>query len=121
MEIPNELLSSAETHIDRATIQAIAQLIVERFDPEQIILFGSHARGDAGERSDVDLLIVSRADAGWPQRGNPIRRAIAARFVLPVDVIIRSPEDLAQQRNVPYSLIHQALAEGELLYERHVA
>ena len=50
-----------ESHIDRATIQAIAKLIVERFDPEQVILFGSHARGEVGAHSDVDLLVVLRA------------------------------------------------------------
>ncbi len=32
--------------------------IVHRFRPERIILFGSHARGDAGPDSDVDLLVV---------------------------------------------------------------
>ena len=110
-----------EAHIDRATIQAIAQLIVERFDPEQVILFGSQARGEVGEHSDVDLLVVLRGDAGQPRRGNPIRRAIAERFILPVDVIIRSPEALSEQRNDPYSFIHKALEEGEVLYERQVA
>ena len=114
-------MNAMEAYIDRATIQAIAQLVVERFDPEQVILFGSQARGEVGEHSDVDLLVVLRADAGQPQRGNPIRRAIAERFILPVDVIIRSPEVLAEQRNDPYSLIHKALEEGEVLYERRVA
>lgn len=114
-------MKAIEVPVDRATIQAIAQLIVERFDPEQIILFGSHARGEAGEHSDVDLLVVLRADAGRLQRGNPIRRAIAERFVLPVDVIIRSPEVLARQRHDPYSLIHKVLKEGNVLYERRAA
>lgn len=114
-------MNAIETHIDSATIQTIAQLIVERFDPEQITLFGSHARGEVGAHSDVDLLVVLRADAGQPQHGNPIRRAIAERFVLPVDVIIHSPEDLAKQRDDPYSLIHKVLKEGKVLYERRVA
>ena len=114
-------MNTIETHIDRSTIQAIAQLIVERFNPEQVILFGSHARGEVGEHSDVDLLIMLHDDAGRSQRGNPIRRAIAERFVLPVDVIIRSPEALAAQRNDPYSFIHKVLKEGEVLYERRAA
>ena len=113
-----DLMNTIETHIDRTTIQAIAQLIVERFNPEQVILFGSHARGEVGENSDVDLLVVLRADAGQSQRGNPIRRAIAEHFVLPIDVIIRFPEGLAAQRNNPYSFIHKVLKEGEALYER---
>ena len=114
-------MNTIETHIDRITIQGIAQLIVERFNPEQVILFGSHARGEVGKHSDVDLLVVLHDAAGQSQRGNPIRRAIAEYFVLPVDVIIRSPEVLAAQRNDPYSFIHKVLKEGEVLYERRVA
>ena len=114
-------MNTIEAHIDRATIQAITRLIVERFDPEQIILFGSHARGEADKHSDLDLLVVMHTNAERSQHGNPIRRAIAERFVLPVDVIIRSPDVLAEQRNNPYSLIHKVLEEGEVVYERRVA
>lgn len=114
-------MNAIEAHIDNATIEAIAQLIVERFEPEQVILFGSYARGEEGSHSDVDLLVVLRAGAGRLPPGNPIRRAIAERFVLPVDVLIRSPEVLAEQRNDPYSLMHQVLEEGKVLYERRVA
>ena len=103
-------METIEARIDKLTIQAVARLIVERFDPEQVILFGSHARGQAG--------VHSEAEGG---RGNPVRRAIAERFVLPVDVIIRSPEAMDQQRQDPYSLIHKALEEGKVLYERPAA
>jgi predicted nucleotidyltransferase len=116
-----KLVNAVEDQTDRATIRAMAQLIVERFDPEQIILFGSHARGESSEHSDVDLLVVLRSDVVKPQRGNPIRRAIAERFVLPVDVMIRSPEVLAGQRNDPHSMIHKVLEEGKVLYERRAA
>ena len=114
-------MNTIETHIDRTPIQAIVQPIVERFKPEQVILFGSHARGEAGAHSDIDLLVVLRTDTGRSQRSNPIRRAIADHFVLPVDVIIRSPEAIAAQRNDPYSLIYQVLREGTVLYEPRVA
>ena len=113
-------MATVEARIDKPTIQAVARLIVERFDPELVILFGSHARGQGGKHSDVDLLVVMHGEAG-EGRGNPVRRAIAERFVLPVDVIIRSPEALARQRQDPYSVIHRALAEGEVLYERPAA
>ena len=46
-----------EAHLDRAIDQMVGR-IVERFDPERIILFGSAARGEAGPDSDVDLLVV---------------------------------------------------------------
>lgn len=112
-------MNAIKTQITRDTIRAIAKLIVERFDPDQIILFGSHARNEAGKHSDLDLLVVLREEADWQkQRGNPVRRAIAERFILPVDVILQSPESIARQRDDPYSLINTILNEGEVLYER---
>lgn len=114
-------MSVAHAPIDRDTMQAITRLIVERFDPEKVILFGSYARGEAGVQSDLDLLVVLRADAAQPRRGNPIRRAIAEHFVLPVDVIVRSPELLAEHGADPQSALYKVLAEGEVLYERNAA
>ncbi len=114
-------MHTTEANISRPTIEAVAQLVAERFNPEQIILFGSYARGEAGEHSDVDLLIVLRIDEKQRQRGNAIRRAIAEHFVLPIDVIVRSSEIVAELRNDSYSLIHQALEEGVVLYERPAA
>lgn len=105
--------------IDRGAITAIANLIVERFDPDQIVLFGSHSRNEAEKHSDVDLLVVMRDGADLQKnRGNPVRKAIAERFVLPVDVIIRTSSSIAKQREDPYSLINTILKEGEILYER---
>ncbi|MXY95540.1 MAG: nucleotidyltransferase domain-containing protein [Caldilineaceae bacterium SB0664_bin_27] len=104
--------------IDRATIEAVAQLIAQKFDPEQIILFGSHARGNAGSHSDVDLLVVLKSLDDWPKRGNPIRLAIGEKFVLPVDVIVTTPEHLSEQRKNPYSFVNTALESRAILYER---
>ena len=108
----------AKVSIDRATIQAVAQLIAEQFDPEQIILFGSHARGNAGSHSDVDLLVVLKSLDDWPKRGNPIRRAIGEQFMLPVDILVTTHDRLAKQRNNPYSFVNTALELHEILYER---
>ena len=108
----------SETPINKATIRAVAQLIAERFDPEQIILFGSHARGNAGSHSDIDLLVVLKSLDDWPKRDNPIRAAIAEHFILPVDVLVTTPERLARQRDNPYSFVNTALESKQILYER---
>ena len=108
----------SETPINKATIRAVAQLIAERFDPEQIILFGSHARGNAGSHSDIDLLVVLKSLDDWPKRDNPIRAAIAEHFILPVDVLVTTPERLARQRENPYSFVNTALESKRILYER---
>ena len=49
---------TARNKITQALIRRIVKRIVQEFDPEQVILFGSQARGDAGPDSDVDLLVV---------------------------------------------------------------
>ncbi len=53
-------------------IKKMVELIVERFHPEKIILFGSHARGEAGSDSDIDLLVVMHVLSvvrGWIEKG----------------------------------------------------
>ena len=111
----------SKVKINKATIRAVAQLIADRFDPEQIILFGSHARGNAGSHSDIDLLVVLKTLDDWPKRGNPIRRAIGVKFMLPVDVLVTTSDRLAQQRENRYSFVNTALESREILYERPVS
>ena len=108
----------SKVKIDKAMIRAVAQLIAERFEPEQVILFGSHARGNAGSHSDLDLLVVLKSMDDWPKRGNPIPRAIGEKFTLPVDLLVSTPERLAEQRDNPYSFVNTALESKEILYER---
>ena len=110
-----------EDSLDRATIQAITQLIVERFEPEQVILFGSCARGETDENSDLDLLVVLPHGAAIPSRENPIHAAIADHFVLPVDVLIRSADVIAKYRQDPNSMISRMLEDSEVLYDRRAA
>jgi predicted nucleotidyltransferase len=100
------------------TIQAIADWIAAEFQPERIVLFGSYARGDATEDSDVDLLIEVERDPRPNGRGNPIHKGIAQRFRVPSDVVISTSEMVRKYRDNPYSLIHHALAEGRVLYEK---
>ncbi len=116
-----EPLRVVEDPLNRETIQAITQLIVERFQPEQIILFGSVARGEEDDNSDLDLMVVLRPGVDPPHRGNPIRRAIAERFVLPVDLLIRSYETFAAYRPNPNSTLSRMLEDSVVLYDRQAA
>ena len=103
--------------IPMRTIQAIVRHIAEKFAPEQIILFGSHARGDAGPESDIDLLVV------FPQVANKRLAAVAIRRTLadlPVckDVIVTTPAEIARRGDLVGTLLRPALREGKVLYER---
>jgi predicted nucleotidyltransferase len=91
--------------------------IVEGFAPEQIILFGSHARGTAGPDSDADLLVV------MPVSGSKRRKAVEidlalAEIGMPKDVIVVTPEEVERYRNVVGTIIYPAMREGKVLYDR---
>jgi predicted nucleotidyltransferase len=101
----------------REKIDTMVRRIVERFQPDRIILFGSHARGTAGPDSDVDLLVVLRDPAPKRQKVVEIYRLLAG-IGLPKDVIIVSPEEVERYRSVPGTIIRPALLEGKVLYER---
>jgi predicted nucleotidyltransferase len=91
--------------------------IVRDFSPEKIILFGSHARGNAGADSDIDLLVVARCDGETRVKVVEIRRALAD---LPVakDIIVVTPEYFARYRDVIGTIVWPAMREGRILYER---
>ena len=107
-----------EDPLNRDTIQAITQLIVECFDPDQIILLGSCARGEDDENSDLALLVVLRHNDEHRRDGYAIRLAIAERLVLLVDVLIRSADVIARYRQDPNSTISRTPEESEVLFER---
>jgi predicted nucleotidyltransferase len=95
----------------------IARRILTVSDPERILLYGSHARGDATPDSDWDVLVIE--DVERPrQRSVEIRRALRGLLV-PVDIIVATPQQVERYRNASGLLYHAALEEGQTLYERH--
>jgi uncharacterized protein len=99
------------------TIHEMAGKIVDTFNPERIILFGSYARGCATEESDVDLLIVSNDSRPKPQRSVPIYWLLR-KYPFPKDILVFTPDEIEDYRELKPSLIHRAFKEGVILYER---
>lgn len=99
-------------------ILTMTERIVRDFHPVQIILFGSHARGDAHPQSDVDLLVVFSELADKRKTAVDIRRTLAD---LPIakDILVTTPEELAHQRDLVGTILRAAQREGEILYERN--
>jgi predicted nucleotidyltransferase len=77
----------------------------------RVILFGSHARGEAGQRSDVDFLVVEPEVEDEAAESVRLRKALRGLLV-PAEVIVVSEDRVHEWRNVPGSLVHVALAEG---------
>jgi predicted nucleotidyltransferase len=89
--------------------------IVKRFHPEKIILFGSHARGEAGLDSDVDLLVVMPVVGSVVEHRLEIRAALHDMPV-PIDVVVSSPDDFAWRKDVVGTIEWPATREGKILY-----
>ncbi len=96
-------------------IRRFARGVAERFDPEKIILFGSHAYGRPHADSDVDILVVMPARNKHSQ-AYKIRAAVSAPF--PMDLLVRTPQEM-RRRLSEGDLFHtEIVSKGKLLYEK---
>ncbi|WP_416672227.1 nucleotidyltransferase domain-containing protein [Egbenema bharatensis] len=104
---------------DRQTLDQWLDLAVDRLEqaiaPEQILLFGSWARGTASRHSDIDLFIV------WNTAIPPLERigqvlSLLQDSPLPIEVIVYTLDELEQRCYSPF--IRRVLSEGKVLYER---
>jgi len=98
-------------------IDEMVRRLVEHFDPDEIILFGSHARGTARPDSDVDLLVVMPVMGSKREKQIEIRCALHDIHVAK-DIIVVTPEEVERRRNIVGTIIHPALREGKILYGR---
>jgi predicted nucleotidyltransferase len=95
-------------------IRRFARDVAERFRPERIILFGSHAYGTPHADSDVDLLVVMPAHNKHSQAVR-IRWAVPAPF--PMDLLVRTPQELRRRLEEGDTFLTQIVSEGKVLYE----
>ena len=100
-----------------AKILLMTNRIIRRFNPERIILFGSHARGEADPDSDVDLLVVMPVEGSKREQQLEVRMALP-NLGIPVDVIVTRPEDFAWRKDVVGTIEWPAAHEGKVLYVR---
>lgn len=94
-------------------MRELSEPIAREFNPERIILFGSHAYGQPTDDSDVDLLVV------MPFRGKDFRQAVRITSRLPahppVDLIVRTAETLRRRRELGDFFLREIL-KGQVLY-----
>ena len=106
--------------ISAPLLQEITHRLVDEFQPEEIILFGSYARDAAEPSSDIDFLVVE------PNLDDRIREtarlriavhSVLGRFMIPVDILVLSTAEFERLRHAPNTIYHHAAKEG-LVHER---
>jgi len=105
-----------KTQLERLTDQMVKR-IVQRFNPERIILFGSAARGDATPDSDVDLLVVVPVEGLKHEKQLAIRKSLRG-IRAPVDIIVSTPEEFRWRQEIVGTIEYPAVKEGKVLYAR---
>ena len=100
-----------------AKIARMVRRIVSQFRPERIILFGSHARGEGGPDSDVDLLVVMPVEGSKREKRIAIGVALSD-FGVPLDIVLSTPEEVEKRQRIPGTIERPAMLEGKVLYER---
>ena len=98
--------------------EALLTSVVRWFDPVRVILFGSHARGEAGPDSDWDLLVVLDDDVPPEKLSWRSIHASRADWHGAVDVVPCRQGWFERKRDVVNSLAWTATTEGRIVYER---
>ena len=98
-------------------LEIMTDRIVQGFRPERIILFGSHARGDAQPDSDIDLLVVMPDGTDRRQIAIAIGQLLGGLGVAK-DVVVTTPDEIARRGDLIGTVLRPALREGKVLYDR---
>lgn len=104
MLTPQTILEAAKRAADAAT------------QPARVMLFGSYARGDADENSDLDLLVIEENIADKAAEYLKLHRAVGP-LGIGVDVLVFGQEEFERRAQVPGTLPYRAKREGKLLHD----
>jgi predicted nucleotidyltransferase len=102
---------------EQQLLDHVTEKIVERFNPRRVVLFGSRARGEAQQDSDLDLFVEMETSEKPPERVASITALFGLR-PWSMDVVVYTPEEVKRLREVNGTLLSVIESEGKVLYAR---
>ena len=103
--------------IDLQDIERVARRIGRAANAERVILFGSHARGEAAENSDVDLMVVANSELPRFKRARELYKLFRP-YPFGMDLVVYTPQEVEKGKRSPVSFVSTVLREGKALYVR---
>jgi uncharacterized protein len=98
-----------------AEIKSVCKQIVDNFQPEKVVLFGSYAYGTPTEDSDIDLLVVMPYTGNELEQMVKVRRRLKSKY--PLDVLVKTAAQLKARNELGDFFIQEILEKGKILYE----
>jgi predicted nucleotidyltransferase len=99
-----------------AILAELIRRLAAAYAPERIYLFGSHARGEAGPDSDIDLMVVVPDDAPPERRRSRLAYQALRGTGTAADVLVWPRQAFEECLHLPASLPATIVREGRLLY-----
>ena len=115
MALIEAVLNRIGSMVGRKDIQQFVDEVVRHFQPDAVILFGSHAYGHPTEDSDVDLLVIMPHRGSAAQMATRIRLACPRTF--PMDLLVRSPTEINRLIRADDVFAREVTSRGIVLHE----
>jgi predicted nucleotidyltransferase len=104
--------------ISSEQIQQAVERLVAASNPSKVILFGSYARGDATEDSDLDLMVIEQEVTNKFDEMVRLRNVMGDMGV-GVDLLVYSDGEASRRSQVPGTVLYRAFKEGRVMYDAH--
>ena len=98
-------------------IEKILKIIVDKYKPDKVILFGSYAYGYPSKDSDLDLLVVKDSNLPRYKRAREIRKHLWGITDIPKDIIVYTQKEIDDWVDVKEAFITNIVEKGKILYE----
>lgn len=102
--------------IQEAQLDVVMQRLINEFQPERIILFGSHAWGTPTEDSDLDLLVIVPQSSERPTRRAARAYRCLRGLTIPAEILVKTRAEVERYQTVRASLESEILERGKVLY-----
>ena len=98
-------------------IKDVAKRIGNEVNAKAVILFGSYARGNADENSDVDFLVIAESDLPRFKRSRRLYKLFKP-YPFGMDILVYTPAEVEKASKSPLSFVSTVLQEGKKMYAR---